>query len=286
MCPTTGRLHYQGYLEVVGQKKYKWMHENYEGLPTAKFIARGGTQQQAIAYTQKEETRLDGPWVWGTPKEQGKRNDILEIQAKLDEGVPIPRIMKENFATMSRIHKFAREYKRAQAEPRQDPPEITIYVGPSRSGKSSAARKQAPNAFWVSPGMGDFPLEGYDGQEDIIWDDFYGYCCKFSTLLRMLDRFPMEVNVKGTAVQFAPKRMIFTSNQLPQDWYSGEKTHQMVWEENPLNLRIQEFGKIVEMGDLKRLVPPAVSVNLRAPSPDPPLPKKLVLKFNNKKICL
>ena len=50
-------------------------------------------------------------------------------------------------------------------------------------------------------------------------------------------------------MEFTSKIIIFTSNQEPCDWYDGEKTHQVSWETNPLNRRIQEFGEMIYLSD-------------------------------------
>ena len=69
-CPETGRPHFQGYIEFVGKKSFSWIHENCEGLETAHFETRRGNQSDARRYCMKEDTRLEGPWEYGEPKEQ------------------------------------------------------------------------------------------------------------------------------------------------------------------------------------------------------------------------
>ena len=57
-----------------------------------------------------------------------------------------------------------------------------------------------------------------ESQETVIIDDFYGWM-PFDTLLRLTDRYPMLVDIKGGAVQFTAKRIIITSNEVPDNWY-------------------------------------------------------------------
>lgn len=70
ICPTTNRLHYQGYIEFVGKKSYKWVQENCEGLESAHFEVRRGSQAEARRYCMKEDSRVDGPWEFGERREQ------------------------------------------------------------------------------------------------------------------------------------------------------------------------------------------------------------------------
>jgi len=71
-----GGEHFQGYMELSGKHSFAQLHE-IDGLEHAHFETRRGTQQQAITYTTKEDTRLDGPWQWGEPKEQGLRLKLM-----------------------------------------------------------------------------------------------------------------------------------------------------------------------------------------------------------------
>jgi hypothetical protein len=61
-------------------------------------------------------------------------------------------------------------------------------------------------------------FDGYDGQEDVVVDEFYGWI-PYDLLCRMCDRYPLLVDTKGGAVQFCPKRIWITSNKKPEDWY-------------------------------------------------------------------
>lgn len=241
----SGRLHYQGYAEFVGQKRFKWIHENCEGLERAAFFVRRGTQQEAIRYASKEETRVEGPWHYGEPKEdnQGKRNDLVRIQKKIEEGVPEHEIAQDHFGSWCRMQKAFTLYRQIKRkEPRRNwRMKILIYVGVSGAGKSRFVDLTYPDAYWKDQSKW---WDGYYDHDVVIWDEFYAHCCSYSSLLRLLDSTPYRVEVKGATRPFVAKTIIFTSNQFPDKWYNEEKTHQMVWEENPLFRRIMEFGEV------------------------------------------
>jgi len=74
VCPTTGRPHIQGYIELTCPQRIsalvKW-------LPGAHFEVRKGTPDQARDYCMEEDTRVAGPWERGVyGGAQGKRSDI------------------------------------------------------------------------------------------------------------------------------------------------------------------------------------------------------------------
>lgn len=81
-----GTEHFQGYAEFHKTQRFsalkKW-------LPTAHFEPRKGTRDQARNYCMKEDTRVDGPWEYGTwATQQGKRTDLDNACDTLkDEGV-------------------------------------------------------------------------------------------------------------------------------------------------------------------------------------------------------
>lgn len=53
--------------------------------------------------------------------------------------------------------------------------------------------------------------DGYIGQKTVVLDDFRPWWCPFSFLLRILDRYPIRVQVKGGFVNFVPEKIIITT---------------------------------------------------------------------------
>lgn len=49
-------------------------------------------------------------------------------------------------------------------------------------------------------------------------------------MLRILDRYPHRVEVKGGYVQFLAKRVVITSNIEVKKWYSEEKIDSVLFE--------------------------------------------------------
>lgn len=84
---------------------------------------------------------------------------------------------------------------------------------------------------WVSGVDGKW-FEGYDGHEDVIFDDFRGDFCKLRVLLRLLDRYEYRVEVKGSSRQFLAKNIVITSCYSPTQVYKnngdGENINQLV----------------------------------------------------------
>jgi len=272
----TNRLHYQGYMEFTGKKRYAWLQRNCDGLEGAHFEVRRGTMEEARNYAMKQDTRVEGPWEWGAPKPgQGSRTDLRQVKRALDEGQSLEYVADNFFGTWLRYNKGLEKYKMMKTVDRDHAMRIILIIGPSGSGKSRWARENFPDAYWKD---GTKWWDGYKGQETIIWDEFYGHCCKFSDLLRILDRYPMQVENKGGYFKFTAKTIVFTSNQEPEHWYNAERTHQVAWADNPLNRRIREFGEILRTGEVHQRPPQPQNwdgqnyVNLFPPVIDPENP--------------
>jgi hypothetical protein len=99
------------------------------------------------------------------------------------------------------------------------PPEVYWIYGPTGTGKTRYVfTKEGYTNIWVS-GTSLKWFDGYHGQEVVLVDDFRGDYCKFHELLRYTDGYPISVQIKGSFVNFNPKRMYFTCPVHPRDVY-------------------------------------------------------------------
>lgn len=119
-------------------------------------------------------------------------------------------------------------YQFLSQEQRNHPMEVLVLWGESGSGKSRWCRDTYPEAYWVSKGRW---WDGYKNQETVIVDEFYGWW-EYDFVLRLCDRYPLNVEIKGGHTVFNSKRIIFTSNKKWEDWW--ERPHDL----EPLRRRI------------------------------------------------
>jgi len=63
-APETGRYHFQGYLELSKQQSIAQV-QSFPGLAGCHIEPRRGSQEQAIEYCEKDESRTLGPWYHG-----------------------------------------------------------------------------------------------------------------------------------------------------------------------------------------------------------------------------
>lgn len=234
--------HYQGYLECSGKKSMKQVHA-IPGFERAALMVRRGTSAQAIMYSTKVDTRIDGPWYHGEPKEQGKRNDLTAVKRAIDEGATDVVLWDDHFSSMTRYHKAFSTYKRVKAPKRDWITHFLCIIGPSGCGKTRLAREFFPGAYWKAPLQW---WDDYDGQEFVVMDEFQGQY-PFRELLRILDSSPLSLGSKGSHVNFVAKWVVFTSNYHPRDWYDPVSI-KVDWDDSPLRRRLLEFGNILQLG--------------------------------------
>lgn len=101
-CPTTGREHYQGYVEFTDKHSIRTIKKIFNNEKIHLEVRRG-TQEQAINYCKKKETQIEEPIEYGTKKMQGKRSDIDAILDDVNEGDTMEEILASHGGNALRI---------------------------------------------------------------------------------------------------------------------------------------------------------------------------------------
>ena len=224
----SGFEHFQAYLELVRPQRFSWI-KNWLGDDTVHCEIAAGSAGQNIAYCSKEP-RIEGPWTYGEPSAgQGSRTDIDGVKDLIDAGFDDLAVAGTYFATWCRYHRGFDKYRQAVAtrlsREGREPPVVTVFWGGSGTGKSHRAFAEAsPGAWWFSPPTckgGPCWFDGYEGQPDVVIDDFDGECIPLQLWLRLLDKWPLQLAVKGGFVPCQFQRIWITSNVKPEDWYAA-----------------------------------------------------------------
>lgn len=216
-APTTGQLHLQGYVQLTRQQRLSWLKKNLSH--TAHFEPAKGSFAQNHDYCSKDGDYFE----LGTPTCQGARHDLLAVKEKIDAGVPLPQVYDQHFAESCRYSKFFKEYASTKIKTR-DPSEgveVEVHYGLPGKGKSRAVFSLYPDAY-RKPVQSKW-FDGYAGEETVIFDDFNGSWFTWALLMQITDRYPCTVETKFGHVNFAARRLVFTTNFHPKEWYSGEK---------------------------------------------------------------
>lgn len=221
ICPDTKKEHHQCYVEFSSKRYFNGIKKL---LPTAHIEASKGGPEANKKYCSKDNNVI---LEIGTPFKQGVRTDLKKAKEMITSGATLEDIIDEdaNYQTM-RASELIMKFK----EPKRNwKPEVFWYWGPTGCGKTRTAYEEAGDRVWES-GKTLKWWDGYDAHEDIIIDDFRPYFCEFAELLRILDRYPYRVEVKGGTRQLRARRIWITCPKPPDKVYEGtsEDVHQLV----------------------------------------------------------
>lgn len=93
-CPSTKKLHWQGYVEFINKYSMKCVKTIFDDN-TIHVEVRKGNQKQAIDYCTKSETKVEEAKVYGKPKMQGGRSDLDAICDAIESGMTSKEILRE-----------------------------------------------------------------------------------------------------------------------------------------------------------------------------------------------
>jgi hypothetical protein len=207
-----GTPHLQGFVHFKQKLRFKQVKEllgNEAHIEKAK-----GTNQQNRTYCSKSGHFQE----WGTCGGQGKRSDLKDAAELLrGSGGNLELVATEHPDVFIRYGRGLRDYCSVMklVPPRSEKTMVYVLVGPPGCGKSKWACENTLDPFYKMRGEW---WDGYQGQTDVIMDDFYGWM-KYDELLRLTDRYPHKVPIKGSYVEFVAKKIVITSNKNVEDWY-------------------------------------------------------------------
>lgn len=212
-----GTPHLQGYLELVSKLRLGGVRL-IAGLGRAHLELRKGSQAEARDYCTKESTD-DNPFEeYGTLVEtnQGRRNDIAAVRELLDSGASELEIAESHFGSWIRYRKSFTQYANLRNKKVARDVRVMVLFGKPGTGKTRLIFEKEEDLF-IAPCEDLKWFDGYNGEKAILIDDYRGGG-QYSFLLRLLDRYPVSLPVKGGFVPLQATRIYITSNLGPDEW--------------------------------------------------------------------
>lgn len=212
ICPSTGKQHWQGYLEAFNPTTMGGVKKLLGS--TVHIEKRMGTPEQAAEYCKKESVAHE----WGTISKQGSRNDIKAFVAAIKEQKTDLELLDEHPIQAARYTKMINFTRMAvlNSDRAFQQVEVLVLWGDAGVGKTRKAHSIDPGLYWVQEGAQWW--DGYIGQQTILMDDFDGGI-KFTYLLKLLDGYRFRLPIKGGFTWKSWTRVIITSNKSPEEWY-------------------------------------------------------------------
>lgn len=212
---SNGTPHLQICCEFKNMKSFKQMKDV---CPEWHVEKRKGTKFEAAEYCKKDG---DYKEIGDLGNEQGKRTDLSMVRDMVKEGKNMRSIC--DVTNSYQAIRYAETLRKYYQKGRNWKPKVYWYWGPTGTGKTRLAMEQSDeNDRWVS--LDSFKWwEGYDGQADVIVDDFRGSDCRLKTLLRILDRYEYKVENKGGSTQLLAKNIWITCPYHPNNVYKRDE---------------------------------------------------------------
>lgn len=244
-CPTTGRQHLQGYMELSNHNlTFRQLRARlFSGDTPWLAVARADARSNTLYCTK--EGNFD---MWGTPSTrpgQGHRSDWARVWEMVIEGRG-GQEMADEVPHLVLPHVSRLPAWRVLAEPprsRKDyPTRPIILCGPPGSGKSHWVRMYAPDAHPVSSRRSDEKI--WDAEcgthDDLLIEEANGLL-SFTTCKALFDitLFKGQI-IGGTTVDIYAHRIFLTTNLHPAFWFQ-----EYAWDDgNAWRRRIRDYGEL------------------------------------------
>lgn len=165
------------------------------------------------------------------PDKQGSRNDLTELytfvrqqKRKLEEvGDAFPNLFMRYERSIKTVNNF-------HFKPRKEKPFVTVIHGRPGSGKTRFVYnfEQKNNLELYSKNISHTWFDGYQQQDICLFDEWQtGSPISFKMMLTIMDRYKLQVEIKGGTVEFNSK-YIFICNSNNFDIFD-ETSFQEFW---------------------------------------------------------
>lgn len=218
VCPKTGNDHYQcfGYASVA--QRWTWWQKL---LKPHHFEQCIGTLEQNSKYCAKEGKYQE----FGVkPMGDGKKRslDVLtqEVMEAARGSLPLDEIVTvpDNAPTFVQYHNgISKLYNmtvtnKLRKVDKNFAPEVIYIWGEPGSGKSQKVRELDPDVFDIPEDDGYKWKDGYCGQDAVVYENVsVRNITHPERLLKEIDRYYMQVPVKGGYIGWRPKRIYITT---------------------------------------------------------------------------
>jgi hypothetical protein len=209
VCPDTLRKHHQGWVQFktpIGMKRVKTLLE----LPSAHLEPTRGSTADNEKYCEKDgQVTRFGKFI-----AQGQRTDVEGLRQMVEEGKSELTIAREDFNTYNRCYKALGRYKflklKEEAK-RFRRVKVVLIQGRTGCGKTRLAMKYDPYVITAVNGLKWW--DGYESEDCVLIDDFVDEAVPIQLMLRLLDGYTCQLEVKGGHTYAMWTKVIITTNQ-------------------------------------------------------------------------
>lgn len=241
VAPKTGTPHLQGYVCFSSNITIKKLHKKSFIFKHCALLESAGSPAQNRNYCFKgeqpkeewEEQGVDGPnYGLNVQKvadinlsKQGGRTDLKEFKDAVLSGATQMYLVENYFVEMQKYGRFYEKLRKIYLKLREYPP-----------GQPSRKREVKVEIHWGAPGAGKSHVghvcgaisldlaskgwfDGYDDEATVILEEFDWTKFDIDFFKKLIDCYPVQLNIKGTSGYANWTRVIITSNNDPSGWW-------------------------------------------------------------------
>lgn len=235
ICPTTGKEHIQGFVIFKNGRTFTAVKKEFDNSIHWE-VAKGNIEQNR-AYCMKDKNYTEEGEI---PKGNGHRTDLETVANMIRNGATSTDIINRVETTEEgKVKDYGMDYIRynrgiekminlVKLRPRDWEMDVRIYWGAPGTGKTRAVFDEFGQDKIYTKMVGKW-WDGYQGEECVLIDDFDPKNCfdiTFDFYLKLLDRYKLLIEMKGSTGQFCSKTIIFTSNFDPETWFLDRPNRQ------------------------------------------------------------
>lgn len=239
--------HWQGYAEFGSRKSGRAILKCFAtwGIKAHLEVARGNAEQNR-EYCTKDDTCVNKElrFEFGEPQPgQGSRGDLAAMVEAIKTGASDKELLELNPRNFMVHHRAFQVVRQILAPKRTEPSKLVFIYGPTGTFKTRTAMTLEPEL--VQWDGGRFIVGYTGGKTAVLFDDFEWEKMDPKFFLRLIDRYPMEIGIKGGSMCWAPTVIVFTSNDDPAMWWpdAPEATRAAI------HRRMEEYGEMQNLGE-------------------------------------
>jgi len=223
-----GTPHLQGAC-VLGYQKSFTVVKTWFGFKRAHIEVMRGQPIDSKVYCSKDDQQ---PFEYGSMPLPGKRKDIEVAVEAINNGETLRDMaMGDHGIAIVKFYKGLSVLRSMRSDPRnpENPPTIYWLYGETGTGKSKLAWRFGEvygSRADIFASHGDLKwFDGYEGQKVVLIEDFRSKGVAFAFLLRIFDRYPINVPIKGAFANWNPEVIIVTTPKSIRDTFASRLEH-------------------------------------------------------------
>lgn len=260
-----GTTHVQGYCRFarkirLSQVKRILDSERLHG-ETAK-----GNEQQNKDYCTKADTRISGPFEFGTfnadAGKAGTRSDLKAATALILSGGSLRQVALEHPEVLVKYPTGLEKLALHALPPPPPTRDLFVHVlwGQTGTGKTHRVRTAFPDLFAVEPGRD--PFGKYTNQAVLLFDEFDYSQWPIDKMKKYLDKWPLSLDARYQDRQAYWTTVFIICNPNPNCWYNLPPTS---LDFQALHRRIHRITEVISQDQIVELVPPTMAAPVIAP---------------------